>query len=357
MRLSCKALLLAAFTSTAALACGSSSTTNDSTADAAAPALPESEAGAPHAWSQTGLDGDIVNTVAIDPKAPTRIYLSLSAGSADKGFRRSKDGGQTWTKIAGGLPDDFSGAIAVHPQLGTVLANPGVQGIWRSTDGGDSWTKSNDDPGGVNAFLFHPTKSTAWTVTSQQGVFRSIDGGASFTKTPNTGLPLNKFTLGPLAYDGTKLYLATDANGVYVSTDDGDSWTQTASSGLPDGAHGGSMLNIVATTSRPEVIFVETNAGGIFRSTDGGASFTKLDTGSNRARYGALRVDPSNATTLYVSVDETSGGSGGLLESTNDGQSWSALGPSTLPVAAVDVAPDGTVFAGTIGKGIWRFGN
>ena len=57
-----------------------------------------------------------------------------------------------------------------------------------------------------------------------------------------------------------------------------------------------------------------------------------------------------------MSADDASGSSGGLLESTDDGQSWSSIGPNGLAVTAVDITPDGTLFAGTIGKGIWRFG-
>ena len=68
----------------------------------------------------------------------------------------------------------------------------------------------------------------------------------------------------------------------------------------------------------------------------------------------------SNAMTVYASVNENQSGSGGLIKTANDGQSWTAIGPgtspNTIPVSAVDAAPDGTIFAGTVGRGIWRFG-
>jgi photosystem II stability/assembly factor-like uncharacterized protein len=240
-------------------------------------------------------------------------------------------------------------------QHGTLLANPGVDGIWRSTNGGDNWVQVAADPGGYNALLFHPTGNIAWGVTSQQGCFRSSNGGVSWAKTTNSNLPLNQFGLGPLAFDGTKRYLATDGHGVYVSTDNGDSWTKATSTGL-DGVSGATALNVVASPSRPGVLFVQTSFAGIFRSNDGGGTFTKLNPGGAGTRYAALALDPSNAQTIFVSANENQGGPGGLFKSTSDGQSWSDFGPNTVPMSSVGVASDGTIYAGTVGQGVWRFG-
>jgi photosystem II stability/assembly factor-like uncharacterized protein len=354
-------LLLVNF-ATQVVACGSSSTqaepgdagtdalasdasTIDANADAAAPV-----------WAQTAFAGaNIVPTLAIDPKDPGTVFIGISAGSAEKGFLCTKNGGQSWTKLAGGLPDQYAGVVAIHPQNGTLLANPGVEGIWRSTDGGDSWARVVSDPGGVNALLFHPTGSVVWAVTSQRGCIRSGDGGVTWAPTPNTNLPLNQFGLGPFAFDGAKLYLGTGGRGVYVSTDDGDSWTQAASAGLA-GVSGADVTNLAATPSRPGVIFAETSFAGVFRSTDSGATFSKLEPGGSGTRYAALALDPGNAQTIFVSANETQGGPGGLFKSTDDGQSWSNFGPSTVPVSSVAVATNGTIYAGTIGQGVWRFG-
>jgi hypothetical protein len=47
---------------------------------------------------------------------------------------------------------------------------------------------------------------------------------------------------------------------------------------------------------------------------------------------------------------------GGLFETTDDGDSWTNIGPAAQAINVVDIAPDGTLYAGTIGNGIWRFG-
>jgi photosystem II stability/assembly factor-like uncharacterized protein len=318
---------------------------SDSNADSGAPT-----------WVQTAFAGaNIVPTLAIDPKDPDVVFIGIAAGSAEQGFFRTKDAGKSWTKLGGGLPDQYAGVVAIHPQNGTLLANPGVEGIWRSTDGGDTWARVVSDPGGVNALLFHPTGNIAWGVTSQRGCIRSGDGGVTWAHTLNSNLPLNQFGLGPFAFDGMKLYLGTAGRGVYVSTDNGDSWTQAASTGLA-GVSGADVTNLAATPSRVGVLFAETSFAGVFRSTDSGATFTKLEPGGSGTRYAALALDPSNAQTIFVSANETQGGPGGLFKSTDDGQSWSAFGPSAVPISSVGVASHGTIYAGTIGQGVWRFG-
>jgi photosystem II stability/assembly factor-like uncharacterized protein len=368
MRRSTILLVCSLLSSASTLACGSSSSTNtDDGGDAAVlgpdagagDASAEGDAGAA-AWQETKFgNANIVPAVAVDPKNASVVFIGIAAGSAERGFFRTKDGGKTWTKIAGDPKlDRYAGFVVIHPQNGTILLNPGVEGIWRSVDGGDTFAQAATDPGGTNGLFFHPTANVAWTVTSQAGVFRSNDGGATWARTPNTGLPLNKFGLGPLAFDGNKLYLGTGGAGVYVSTDDGDSWTKAAGANLPEGTVTANALNLIATPSRPGVLFLQTNGVGLFRSTDGAASFVKVEPGGGMGtRYPALRFDPTNPQTIYVSADETQGGPGGLLKSADDGQSWNAFGPATVPIDALDVASDGSLFAGTIGKGVWRFGN
>ena len=167
------------------------------------------------------------------------------------------------------------------------------------------------------------------------------------------GLPLNQFGLGPLASDGAKLYLGTAGKGFYVSTDDGNTWTKTSSAGIPDSAGGGDVLNIV--TKHPGVLLVQTARAGIFRSNDGAATFTKLDPGAGGTRRAALALDPTNPPTVFVGANESQG-PGGLFKSTNDGQSWTPVGPNGVPIESAVVASDGTIYVGTTGQGVWRLG-
>jgi photosystem II stability/assembly factor-like uncharacterized protein len=352
--------LLVSFTALSA-GCGSSNedaqqTQKDSGADAKSDAPPPDagDAASP-SWGASGLDGNAIDAIAVDPKAPTTIFAGNSAGgSMAAGLYRSKDSGQSWTALTNGLTAVGCHAVAVHATEDVVLAAVGI-GLYRSTDGGESWTETTNDPGGVYTVVFDPTQGKAWTVTSQNGIYASTDSGATWSNVTSTGLPaLNTVGLGPLATDGAKLYLGTAGQGVYVSSDGGASFVGPGS-GIPQ-ANPDSINALAASSARPGVVFALTNADGLYRSDDSGAAWSKVTT-SNPTRYAAALIDRRDSNTFYVSLDETQGGPGGLDQSSDDGASWAPLGPDTVPVAVLDQDPiDGTLYAGTVGKGVWRYG-
>ena len=97
--------------------------------------------------------GQCVHKIARHPDAPGRLYLQNHGGWPDRpgiGVARSDDHGHTWRSIAKGLPSDFGFPIVVHPHdPDTVYVLPlepqtrtcpgGAPAVWRSENGGDSW--------------------------------------------------------------------------------------------------------------------------------------------------------------------------------------------------------------------------
>jgi photosystem II stability/assembly factor-like uncharacterized protein len=108
--------------------------------------------------------GQFVLDFAIDPRNPDRLYLGTGRGSVRSwaeapGARgevfRSDDGGSTWRKLCGGLPDQMQSritAIALDPaDAGHVYFAGGLPsranvpmraadaGVYHSRDGGESW--------------------------------------------------------------------------------------------------------------------------------------------------------------------------------------------------------------------------
>jgi hypothetical protein len=81
-------------------------------------------------------------SVAMDPANPSRLYLGLASGLsiAERGVRRSDDGGKTWSHLEAGLPEGTQvEAVAVDPvNTATVFAGTDV-GIYRSRDSGATW--------------------------------------------------------------------------------------------------------------------------------------------------------------------------------------------------------------------------
>ena len=95
----------------------------------------------------------------MDPTNPRILYAGMwnhgrtpwfiHSGGTDGGIYKSTDGGDTWKKLEGGLPE-MVGKVAVsvsasNPQRVYALleAEPGMGGLWRSENGGTSWTLIN----------------------------------------------------------------------------------------------------------------------------------------------------------------------------------------------------------------------
>ena len=106
--------------------------------------------------------GQCVHKIARHDDAPGRLYMQNHGGWANWdgpggprpniGVLRSDDHGHTWRSIAEGLPSDFGFPIVVHPQdPDTVYVMPlepmtrtcpgGSPAVWRSENGGDTWKR------------------------------------------------------------------------------------------------------------------------------------------------------------------------------------------------------------------------
>lgn len=106
--------------------------------------------------------GQCVHKIAGHKDAPGRLYMQNHGGWSewageggprpDIGVLRSDDHGHSWRSIAKGLPTDFGFPIVVHPHDPDVVyvmplepttrtCPGGAPAVWRSENGGDSWRK------------------------------------------------------------------------------------------------------------------------------------------------------------------------------------------------------------------------
>ncbi len=95
----------------------------------------------------------------MDPTNPRILYAGMwhhgrkpwyiQSGGTDGGIFKSTDGGDSWTKLSGGLPE-MIGKIGIdvsdsRPErvYAIIEAEPGQGGLWRSEDGGENWSLIN----------------------------------------------------------------------------------------------------------------------------------------------------------------------------------------------------------------------
>jgi len=112
--------------------------------------------------------GNFVVQFAVDPNDSDTIYLGTSqgfppawwkAGTAHGEMFRTRDGGKSWDKLRGGLPDELESHITAvvvnddnpeHVIFGGGLSHGEVRardaGVYQSLDSGDTWTKVSDTP-------------------------------------------------------------------------------------------------------------------------------------------------------------------------------------------------------------------
>ena len=95
---------------------------------------------------QPGAGGMCLHTIVLDPAAPGRIFIAISAAGAF----RSEDAGETWQPINQGLRSEFIPdpnaevghcvhRIAMHPSRPDILYMQKHWDVMRSDNGGASW--------------------------------------------------------------------------------------------------------------------------------------------------------------------------------------------------------------------------
>ena len=136
------------------------------------------------------------------------------------------------------------------------------------------------------------------------------------------------------------VYAGSFGLGLFRSEDRGATWTKS-DQGVTD------PFILTLTTGKDGAIFAGTFRGGVFRSRDRGKSWQAINSGLKRLEIKAI-----------FAVDE------GVYAGTSDGvyrlaaaDRWSVVttGLDDILVHSLALSPDGTLFAGTSGKGIVRF--
>jgi photosystem II stability/assembly factor-like uncharacterized protein len=204
-----------------------------------------------HLW-QPGAGGMCLHTILLDPSAPQRMFVAISAAGAF----RTDDGGETWRPVNRGLKSDFElpdpdaevghcvHCIAMHRSRPGVLFMQKHWDVMRSDDAGDSWVEVSGnlpsdfgfpiavhahDP---NTVYVIPIKSDSehYPPDGKLRVYRSRTGGNEW-EALTQGLPQSNCYVNVLRralsvdrLDSCGLYFGTSGGQVYASADSGDHW-------------------------------------------------------------------------------------------------------------------------------------
>jgi photosystem II stability/assembly factor-like uncharacterized protein len=181
--------------------------------------------------------------VALDPTNPRIVFAGtwqarrrpweLTSGGPGSGLWVSRDGGDTWKRLAGeGLPEGIWGKVGVavapsRPSRVWALIEADKGGLFRSDDGGRSWTRAS---------RHHAIRQRAWYYTTltvdpqnpdvvwfpQVPLLRTTDAGKTIkrVKGPHHG-DHHDVWIDPT--DPGRVLTASDG-GVDVSSDGGKTW-------------------------------------------------------------------------------------------------------------------------------------
>lgn len=187
-------------------------------------------------WSKadSGIDGQDIHGLAINPLDTNRIY----AYSVNKGLFGTQDGAKSWNKIDDGPKNPNVKGFAYMPTFTSMDRNMKKEGstnigyLWAGTGGGlfssfacfCGWTADQAIPQSttIYALAADPLNKSAMLVAEKDGLYQTTDEGKTFTQVSS-----DLKDVGALWFDiqNPKLVLAATNSGVmYVSEDSGLTW-------------------------------------------------------------------------------------------------------------------------------------
>ena len=196
-------------------------------------------------WERTLYVSDSTGAVDVEihPSNPNIVYAAMwraerkpwtiISGAREGGIYKSTDAGATWTKLAGGLPNELVGKAniavsAASPDRVYVLmeAKPG-SGLYRSDNAGGSFRLVSGNPQLITRPFYYTTLDADPTnadvvYAGAEGYFKSTDGGANWQRfsTPhgdNHGIWVHP--------SNGQIMIQANDGGVNVSINGGRTWS------------------------------------------------------------------------------------------------------------------------------------
>jgi photosystem II stability/assembly factor-like uncharacterized protein len=237
----------------------------------------------------TPMTGSMVWSLAIDPVDPDVMFAGTGTPSRARIYR-STDAGKNWEKLSVPIAEECPNVgiprptgIAIDPvDHRHVWIGLEVDGVRHSTDGGETWEKVNGQIPNQdvhNVLVVAGPPKVVFTVVNDD-VWRSIDDG-------RTWLPARARETFPWHYPRGIAARPDDPRTVYVtlgdstpgrigtvirSRDAGATWHNLSLPVQPNSA----VWTISIPATAPDTVFAASRYGYLYRSDDGGDSWRKL---------------------------------------------------------------------------------
>jgi photosystem II stability/assembly factor-like uncharacterized protein len=305
------------------------------------------------AFTRMGLETThSIARVITHPTDPNLVYAAAAGHTwgytGERGLFKTTDGGTTWTKLAGGLPNDGkTGAIDLvmdptNPDILFVgfwqrLRQPwrfdsgGPNGgIFKSTDGGLSWKKlAKGLPAGATGRI-----GLAIARSNPKVLMANVEHGFQPRPTINEGGTQKE---NPEYKDMTKL-----GSGIYRSEDGGESWIYVNRMNNRPFYYSHIYINPL------EDKWVYALATNMSFSSDGGRTWAQV--GGLHPDFHTMWIDPTNKNRMYVGQD------GGASLSHDHGKTWiffDNLSFAQFYAVSADMRDPYYVYGGLQDNGTW----
>jgi photosystem II stability/assembly factor-like uncharacterized protein len=293
-------------------------------------------------WSVVaGLRGQSIRAFAQAPSAPEILY----AGTLD-GVFRSGDAGASWTQISppGSQEIHEVESLAIDPMDPDVVYAGTWHLPWKTTDGGKNWQSIKEgivDDSDVFSIIIDPASPSLVFASACSGIYKSVNAGELFNAVkgiPSGARRTRVLKQDPLNYN---VVYAGTTEGLYKSVDGGNSFALMTE---PDVI----VNDVFVDPQDTNHVLLATDRGGVLLSDDAASSFTAANRGFSGRKVEALLVDSGNPARLYAGVVNDKK-YGGVFVSGNGGERWEQMsdGLRGRDVFALAESPEGMILAGT----------
>ena len=229
--------------------------------------------------------GVAIWSILIHPRTPETIFV----GTCPSGLYRSRDGGDSWEKLNAALtvecpPIQFSRVTCLRADPNddeTIWAGVEIDGVWRSRDRGDSWTRLSQglSSADIHDLALFPGQPSVVLASTNNDLNFSRDAGESWQPQAVKGQFPFAYCRGMIAKsDDPNTLLLGNGNGppgtagaLQVSHDGGRTWTQAELPVPPNST----IWTFATNAGDPNLMFCASINGYVYRSADGAATWTK----------------------------------------------------------------------------------